>query len=87
MADNFNIHASGISAPASRGFNITPHATNEVEETTRAVWVGGGGDLAVEMRDGGTVTFTGVAAGSLLPFRVRKVLVAGTTATAIIGLV
>jgi hypothetical protein len=48
--------------------------------TTRAVWVGGAGDLAVVMNRGETITFTGVPAGTLMPIQVTKVL-AATTAT------
>jgi hypothetical protein len=52
---------------------------------TRAVWVGGVGDLVVTMADGVDVTFTAVPAGSWLWIQVQKVK-AATTATNIVAL-
>lgn len=53
---------------------------------TRALWVGGAGDLAVQFVDTATtVTLTGVPAGTLLPIQVSKVM-AATTATSITAL-
>jgi hypothetical protein len=46
---------------------------------------GGEGNLSVVMKCGATLTFQSVAAGSLLPIRVSKVL-AATTATNILAL-
>lgn len=50
----------------------------------KALWVGGGGALVVEM-NGVNVTLAAVPAGSWLPIRVQKVLSTGTGATAIVG--
>jgi hypothetical protein len=51
---------------------------------TRALYVGGGGDLRVVMADGATVTFAALAPG-WHPVRVRRVLATGTSATLITG--
>jgi len=53
---------------------------------SRAIYVGGAGDLAVTMWGGGDITFTGMAAGSYLPIRARTILSTGTTATDIVAL-
>jgi hypothetical protein len=50
-----------------------------------ALYVGGGGDVAVVTVAGSTVTFVGVLAGSIIPVQCRQVLNA-TTATNIVGL-
>jgi hypothetical protein len=72
---------------ASHGFAITPHATNPLEQVTRALWVGGAGNIAVRFRDGSAdVTIVGVPAGMVLDFAVTHVRAAGTTATNIVGL-
>jgi hypothetical protein len=52
----------------------------------RALYIGGAGNLAVTMWDGGNITFTGLQAGTWLPIRARTVLNSGTTATAVIAL-
>lgn len=54
---------------------------------TRALFIGGAGNVKVDMADTGTaVTFTGVQAGALLPIQVVKVYSTDTTATDIVAL-
>jgi len=48
---------------------------------SRALWVGGAGDVKVTTDGGSTVTIQGVQAGTLLPVRVTTVFKTGTTAT------
>lgn len=52
-----------------------------IPPTCRAVYVGGAGDLKVDMADGSTVTLEGVLAGSILPIQVSKIYATGTSAT------
>jgi len=86
MPDKFKRAGFGDIAPARGGFAITPHASNPVTRVTRAVWVGGAGDLVVRMEaDDADVTFTGVPAGTLLPIAVTHVR-ATSTATSIVGI-
>lgn len=54
-------------------------------QVTKAVYVGGTGDLNVVMNGGQTVLFSAVQAGSLLPISVKQVLSTNTTATLMIG--
>jgi hypothetical protein len=60
---------------------------------TRGLYVGGTGNVAVIMAADNTsggagtaVTFSGVAAGTVLPIRVRRVMSTNTTATGIVAL-
>jgi len=53
---------------------------------TKAIYIGGAGDLAIPNDLGTSVTFVAVAAGSLLPLSTQQVLSTGTTATSIIAL-
>lgn len=72
---------------AHRASAITPDDVTELAGPTRGVYVGGAGDLTVDMADGGpAVTFVGVLAGSLLPIQVTKVYATGTTATNMVAL-
>jgi hypothetical protein len=52
-----------------------------------AIYVGGAGAVAVMPADGvGPVTFSGVAAGTVLPVLVTQVYATGTTATLMVRL-
>lgn len=66
---------------------VTPSDTAKLTRHTNYLFVGGAGNVAVEESDtGSATTFTGVAAGSILPIRVRAVLATGTTATNIVAI-
>ena len=56
---------------ASRGGRRGRASRAALACATRALYVGGEGDLRVRMLGGGVVTFAGVQAGALLPLRVR----------------
>jgi hypothetical protein len=86
MTDKFASYSAGLDGPATGGFAIAKSDSTVLAQPTRAVWVGGAGDLAVTYLDGTTDTLTAVPAGTLLPIRVTKVMATGTTATAISGL-
>tara|TARA_R100000805_G_C3625589_1_gene134848 strand:+ start:3441 stop:3806 length:366 start_codon:yes stop_codon:yes gene_type:complete len=68
----------------------TPADGDEVRVLQRGacLYVGGLGDVVVEMESGTKVTFANVAAGSFLPIQVTKVYsdTDGTTATDILAL-
>lgn len=53
--------------------------------TTRALYIGTAGNLAVKMADGSLPTFSSVAAG-VFPIQVTQVLSTGTTASNIVAL-
>ncbi len=63
---------------------VTP-SDSTVFPVTRGLFVGAGGNIAVRMADGNTLTFTGVLAG-IFPVQVDMVLSTGTTATNIVAL-
>jgi flagella basal body P-ring formation protein FlgA len=56
-----------------------------VKIKTKALYVGGAGDLSIVNDNGDTVVFSNVPAGSMLPVSTDKVL-AATTATNIVAL-
>lgn len=76
----------GIDAPAANAAAVTPNDSADLTNVSRSLYVGGAGDIKVDMADVGTVTFTGVVAGSILPIRVKRVYSTGTTATTILVL-
>lgn len=74
------------SDPATSGAAVTPADGADLGSVSRALWVGGAGDVKVTLRDGTAVTLTAVPAGSLLPLQCTRVWATGTTATAIVAL-
>lgn len=62
---------------------VTPGAT--VLNPTKALWVGGAGNVVVTMTGGESVTFSSVPAGTLLPVSVTNVA-SSSTATNIVAL-
>lgn len=71
-----------LSTPATKAWQVTPSDSADLAFVSRAVWVGAAGNIAVTLADdtdGVAVTFAGVAAGTLLPLRVKRLWAAGTT--------
>ncbi len=87
MTDNFKNYSSSLESPAAGAFSITPDDIISLTEVTRAIYIGGTGDLSVRMLSGQEVTFLSIPSGTVLPIRAEKVKAAGTTATALLGLV
>jgi hypothetical protein len=78
-------HATGTHG-AVQGAAVTKSDAT-VLNPTRALWVGGAGNVAVIFTKGSAaVTLTGVPAGTLLPVQVTKVMSTNTTATDIVAL-
>jgi len=84
--DQFARFQASVISPLTNAVAVTPHNTNELGYVTRAVYVGGTGDLKVTLQDSGTVTFVDVPAGSTLAIRAKVVFSTGTTATDIVAL-
>lgn len=87
MTDRFAHTAGSLSSPATHAFAITPADGDDLPETTRAIYVGAGGAIALRMQSGAVVTMAGVPQGTLLPLRADRILATGTTASGLVGLV
>lgn len=74
---------------ATNGAAVTP-SDSTILVKTRALWIGGAGNVAVVFADAGTggsaVTLTGATAGSIIPVSAIKVMSTNTTATNIVAL-
>lgn len=81
---------SDITSPASHAFAITPDDNTDLTALPRALWIGTGGNVYVEMRDASeaaqTIAFLNVPSGTLLPIRPHKVRSTSTTATNIVAI-
>jgi hypothetical protein len=86
MIDTYRKHGRSLTAPPEEGAAIVPDDAAELGHATRALWVGGGGDLRVRLLGGAVVTLAAVPGGTLLPLRLRQVFATGSSATALVGL-
>ena len=84
MPDLFVNRQSELDSPAYEAFAITPDGS-ELDTWTRYVYVGSAGSMQAVMANGGTVMFTGLQNGQLLPIRVKAVG-AATSASGLVGL-
>jgi hypothetical protein len=83
--DRFTLYSQSLNSPIGFVFDVVPSDTVDLQEITRALYIGGAGNVRVAAKYGGTVTYKNVAAGQRLPIRAVRVLATGTTATSIIG--
>lgn len=85
--DAYEFLAPALATPSTNGEAVTPNDSADLSYVSRGLWVGGAGNLAVILKGMQTpVTLVGVAAGSLLPLRVSRVMSTNTTATNIVSL-
>ena len=73
--------------PAKSADSVTPSDSAEFSQPCKALFIGGAGNVTVDMvNDGTNITFVGIPAGMILPIRVTRVYNTGTTATSIVRL-
>ncbi|MEA4924934.1 MAG: hypothetical protein VB084_06420 [Syntrophomonadaceae bacterium] len=70
----------------SSAFAITPNDTNNLAQTTTTLFVGGDGNIKVNLAGTGiAIIFKGLIAGVFYPIRATRVYATDTTATDIVG--
>jgi len=71
--------------PADNQVSVTPSDTADLAYVSRALFIGGAGNIVVTPASGqANVTYT-CPAGMILPIRAARVLATGTTATNIVN--
>ena len=75
------------SVTARDAFVITKSDATVFTTPAEAVYVGGAGDVAVRTIRQTVITFSGMAAGTVLPVRCDMVMSTNTTATNLVGLI
>ena len=84
--DKYKDESTALESPANSAVAVTTSDVADLAEPSRALFIGGAGNLSVEMYGTGTaVVFANVQAGSILPIRVTRVNATGTTATSIVS--
>jgi len=84
--DTYRNMMGGLEAPAREAAPVTPDDVNDLAVTSRSLYVGTSGDISVHMA-GATfpVVFKSVPVG-ILPVRVDRVLLTGTTAANVVAM-
>jgi len=89
MADRFANHPVSLEGPMEDGVVVVPSDTIDLVQSTRGIWVGATGNVAVmhynRANTRSVVTYAGVPAGTLLRVRALRVMAANTTATAMLA--
>ena len=84
--DTYRNMVGGLESPAREAVEITPNDAADLANTTRSIYIGVSGDVAVHMAGKTSpVVFKSVPAG-VLPVRVDRVLATGTSASDLIAL-
>lgn len=81
--DKFSLFSGGLSGPITRSLLVTPADGADLVETTRALHCNASGNVAVIMAGDTASVIKAVIAGVTYPWRVKRVLAAGTTATVV----
>ena len=90
IIDNFLTYSTGVSGPLDHAEAVTPSNAADLTRMSRAIYVGGAGNLRVTMKgkdevgDNAVVTFTNLSIG-WHPIRVSRIWATGTTATDIVA--
>ena len=88
-SDTFQGNYTGMNFPAYNSAAVTPSDSADLTATARAIYVGTGGNLVVELQNdtpGVGTTLGNVASGSVLPIRARRIHATNTTASGIVEL-
>lgn len=84
MSDNFQNYSSSLRDPVRNAEQVTPSDSGDLSTVSRAIYVGGAGDLRVTLADGSDVIFRAAPVG-WHPVRARQIWATGTTATDIVA--
>ena len=86
-SEAYKFESNQLDSPALNAAAITPNDATDLTEATRAIFVGGDGNIALDMAgDGTNIVFMGVVAGTILPVRATRVYSTNTTASNLIAL-
>ena len=84
MADRYKNFVGGLRDPIQAAKLVVPSDTTDLSETTRAIYLGGTGDVQMTLHSGDIVTFSSMFVG-WHPIRATRIWATDTTATNIIA--
>ncbi|WP_020471472.1 spike base protein, RCAP_Rcc01079 family [Zavarzinella formosa] len=84
--DDYGQLATGLDSPYRHAAAVTPSDTVDLTNVTRAVYVGGAGNIVYITEQNETVTLTGVTVGTVYRICASRIKSTSTTATNIVAL-
>ncbi len=72
--------------PGNHAAVLTKSDSNDLATTSRALYIGGAGDINVIMAGGETVLFSAVPAGTVLPIAITRLKSTSTSATLVVAI-
>lgn len=84
--DSFKNLSDSPDFSARKLVEVTPHNSNDLAYTTKALFIGTGGNIVVLAEDDTVAVTLKVTDGQILPVRAKRVLATNTTATGIVGM-
>lgn len=85
MADPYANIGSDLLSPASHAAAVIPSDSADLPTSSKRLWIGSAGNVALVTVGGDSVTYNSVPAGSYLQVRARRVMATGTTASNIVA--
>lgn len=87
MSNEFSSVADSPMQSARNLAAVTPNDSTDLPNVSKALWIGGAGNVSIiAADDSAAVLISGVAAGTILPIRAKRVRSTDTTATLIVNL-
>lgn len=87
MSETYAKQYDRVESPSRKAVEITPDDNNDLATWSKALYIGGGGNIEVQLvDDSGPTTFIAVPTGTVLPIRAKRIFSTGTTATFIVAL-
>src|SRR4051794_32584204 len=84
--DDYAKLATGLDSPYRHAAAVTPSDSTDLTNVTRAIYVGGAGNIVLITEQGETVTITGATVGSVLRICASRIKSTNTTATNLVAL-
>ncbi|KAA5604438.1 hypothetical protein F1188_16400 [Roseospira marina] len=81
--DTWDLSELRPESPATHGVTVAPNDVADLAFVSRALYIGGQGDVTVTMLGGETMTLKAIQGWA--PLRVTRVMASGTTATHIVA--
>lgn len=84
--DDFAGRPDSVTASARGGEAVVKSDTVDFAKVSKAIYVGGTGDVAAVMADGTVLLYSAVPVGTILPIQAKRINSTNTTATLMVAM-